>query len=64
MQNFTRIIWIAGFLLTFVAVYYASSTGFGLSGLTDKGIKEGSRDGGGYFAGSRSVRGGGSRYGK
>jgi hypothetical protein len=64
MQNFTRILWIAGFLLSFVAIYYASAVGFGLSGLTDKGIKEGSRDGGGYFMGSRSVRGGGSRYGK
>ncbi|MCU0451508.1 MAG: hypothetical protein MUC97_16960 [Bernardetiaceae bacterium] len=64
MQNFTRMLWMVGFLLTFVVIYLASSAGYGVTPLTDRTILSDSRDGGGYFTGSRSIRGGGMRYGK
>ncbi len=55
---------MVGFLLTFVVIYLASSAGYGVTPLTDRTILSDSRDGGGYFTGSRSIRGGGMRYGK
>jgi hypothetical protein len=67
MGQFTRIIFLVGFLIVFVVVYYASANGFGISGLHDKKISQEMKgDGGGsYFMSTgRSVRGGGMRYGK
>lgn len=67
MAQFTRLIFLIGFLIVFVVIYYASATGFGVSGLNNKKISEEMKDdkGGSYFMSTgRSIRGGGMRYGK
>jgi hypothetical protein len=67
MAQFTRLLFLIGFLIVFVVIYYASATGLGVSRLNDKKISEEMKNdrGGSYFMSTgRSVRGGGMRYGK